>query len=90
MLQAVVFELKTDFNKEFSELENYKEELSFSIKEKNELIGELLFSLKQEEELFEPKPHPLEDPENIFKISDDEIKVERYLTKEERAILAEE
>ena len=90
MLQAVVFELKTDFNKEFTELENYKDELSFSIKEKNELISELLFSLKQEEELFEPKPHILEDPENIFKISDDEIKVEKYLTKEERAILAEE
>jgi len=82
--------LKTDFNKEFTELENYKDELSFSIKEKNELISELLFSLKQEEELFEPKPHILEDPENIFKISDDEIKVEKYLTKEERAILAEE
>lgn len=82
--------MKTDFNKEFTELENYKDELSFSIKEKNELISELLFSLKQEEELFEPKPHILEDPENIFKISDDEIKVEKYLTKEERAILAEE
>ena len=82
--------MKTDFNKEFSELEAYKDEQIFVIKEKNELIGELLFGLKQEEELFEPKAHILEDPENIFKIGDDEIKVERYLTKEERAVLAEE
>lgn len=47
-------------------------------------------SLKQEEELFEPKPHILEDPENIFKINADEIKVEKYLTKEERERLEEE
>ena len=55
------------------------------IKEKNEMISELLSNLKQEEELFEPKSHSLENPEQILEVSPDEIKVERYLTKEERA-----
>jgi hypothetical protein len=31
----------------------------------------------------------LEKPDHIFEVKDDEIKVEKYLTKEERARLAE-
>jgi len=60
------------------------------IKEKNEMISELLSNLKQEEELFEPKSHSLENPEQILEVHPDEIKVERYLTKEERAKQEEE
>jgi hypothetical protein len=82
--------LKRDFNSEFNALEKFKEDQIFSIKEKNELIQELLLNLKQEEELFEPQGHPLEDPENIFVINEDEIKVVKYLSKEERAKLEEE
>jgi len=86
----VVFELKEDFNSEFNELEKFKEDQLFAIKEKNELISELLENLKYDEELFEPKAHYLEHPETILKVSDDEIKVEKYLSKEERAKLEEE
>ena len=46
--------------------------------------------MKQTEELFEPKSHELETPETILKVNEDEIKVEKYLTKEERAILEAE
>lgn len=46
--------------------------------------------MKQEEDLFEPSGHPLEDPENIFVINEDDIKVVKYLSKEERAKLEEE
>ena len=89
LLKAAVFELKKDFNDEFTSLEKFKEDQIYMIKEKNTLIEELLQNLQQSEELFEPVGHPLEDPENIFKISDDEIKVEKYLTREERAALEE-
>lgn len=42
LLKEVVFELKRDFNKEFTDLEKFKEDQIFLIKEKNTLIEELL------------------------------------------------
>jgi len=90
LLREMIFELKRQFNKEFGELEQYKEDQVFLIKEKNDQIRELLTNLKHEEELFEPPTHPLEMPEHIFEVKEDEITVEKYLTKEERAKLEEE
>lgn len=54
------------------------------------MIKELLNNLKQEEEIFEPQSHPLENPEHIFEVKEDEITVEKFLTKEERAKNEEE
>ena len=82
--------MKKDFNTEFASLESFKQDQLFSIAEKNDLIKELLENLMYDEELFEPQGHILEDPEHIFKINPDEIKVEKYLNKEERAKLEEE
>lgn len=90
LLREVIFELKRDYNKEFESLEKFKEDSLFTIKEKNEAIKELLLNLKTEDEIFEPQSHPLENPDLIFEVKDDEILVEKYLTKEERAKLDEE
>ena len=90
LLREVIFELKRDYNKEFDSLERYKEDQIFMIKEKNELIKELLANLKTEDELFEPDTHLLENPDHIFNVSEADVKVEKYLTKEERAKLEEE
>ena len=90
LLREVIFELKRDYNKEFDALERFKEDQIFLIKEKNELIKELLFNLKTEDELFEPDSHILENPDHIFDVKESDIKVEKYLTKEERAKLEEE
>ena len=90
LLREVIFELKRDYNKEFESLEKFKEDSLFTIKEKNEMIKELLHNLKQEEEIFEPLSHPLEFPEHIFEVKEDEIGVEKFLTKEERTRLEEE
>lgn len=46
LIKQVVFELKRDFNAEFSDLEKYKQDQIFGIQEKNELIQELLENLK--------------------------------------------
>mmetsp|Transcript_23919 Transcript_23919/g.16895 ORF Transcript_23919/g.16895 Transcript_23919/m.16895 type:complete len:114 (+) Transcript_23919:2388-2729(+) len=44
-----------------------------------------------EEDLFKPDQHLLERPEHIFEIDlESDIKVEKYLTKEERAVKEEE
>ncbi len=90
LLREVIFELKRDYNKEFDALERFKEDQIFLIKEKNELIKELLFNLKTEDELFEPDSHILENPDHIFDVKESDVKVEKYLTKEERAKLEEE
>lgn len=91
MLQAVIFELKGEFNEKFIALGKAKEDSVYAIKEKNELISELLANLKYEEELFTPQQHPLEEPQSIIaEPTPDEIKVEKYLTKDERAQLDEE
>ena len=90
LLREVIFELKRDYNKEFDALEKFKEDSTFTITEKNEMIKELLFNLKQEEEIFEVQKHPLEDPELILKVDESEVGVEKFLTKEERAKLEEE
>jgi hypothetical protein len=60
MLTQVVFELKKEFNKEFKDMERYKEDQLFVINEKNELIRELLNNLKTEEPLLEIEPHEIE------------------------------
>ena len=60
------------------------------IREKNSIISDILENLKYKEELFEPKQHPLENPERILNVSEDEIKVEKFLTKEEKARQDEE
>ena len=90
LLREVIFELKRDYNKEFESLEKSKEDSLFTIKEKNEMIKELLTNLKQEEDIFEPQNHILENPDSIFEVKEDEITVEKFLTKEERAKLDEE
>lgn len=89
LLKGVVFELKKEFNMKFKKLRDDKETTLGNIAEKNEVIKELLDNLKIEEELFSHTEHPLEEPENILVVNDDEIKVERYLTAAERAEKAE-
>jgi hypothetical protein len=46
LLQAVIFELKRDFNEKFAVLGEAKDAATYSISEKNELISELLANLK--------------------------------------------
>jgi len=90
LIKGVIFQLKKNFNKEFISLEQYKMDRIFDIREKNAQIQELLENLKQEEEIEDPDTnHPLERPEEILEVRDDEIKVVRYLTKEERAAAEE-
>ena len=45
--------------------------------------------MKHAIDVAEYKEHELEKPNKIFDVADDEIKVEKYLTKEEKARLAE-
>lgn len=90
LIREVIFELKRDFNNEFEKLKKDKEEENYKIKDKMDQIAELQQNLKQEIEVYVEKTHPLEFPKRIFDVDPSEIKVEKYLTAEEKARLAEE
>ena len=91
IIKKVVFELKTDFNKEFYDLENKKIDYSMLIKEKNERIREILYNLKEsDKDVEEVEKHLLEIPGHILEIDEKEVPGVKYLTKEERAIKDEE
>jgi len=90
LIREVIFELKRDYNIEFAALEHIKQEQNYQIKEKMEMIAELQLNLKQPVDVYQEKKNLLETPKHIFEVADDEIKVERYLTQDERAALAEE
>ena len=78
-MKEVVFELKRDFNKEFVGLERAKNDAKFAIEEKNEQIKDLLESLNEEIVVEQFVQHPLENPEHIFELDEEnEIKVERF------------
>lgn len=91
MVRQIVFELKKDFNTEFTILEKSKEEAIFKIKEAQDNIDELLENLNEPADTDTALPtHILEDPNYIFKINPGDITVEKYLTKEEKALALEE
>ena len=83
LLKECVFELKRDFNKEFEDLKNKKSLKKDDIGEKNEIIRDLLENLNEPDEIVEIEPD--EDPKAILHVAESEVKIEKYLTKEQRA-----
>ena len=83
LIKEVIFELKRDYNKEFNDLNDHKQEELYKIKERMDAIAELQQNLKQPVEEYAEKKHQLETPKYIFEVADDEIKCEKYLTTEE-------
>lgn len=79
-LKEVVFELKRDFNKEFEQLEKFKNDHIFSISEKNEQIRDLQESLNATIEVEKFEQDPIERPEHIFEFHESEVTVERVFT----------
>mmetsp|Transcript_16751 Transcript_16751/g.22593 ORF Transcript_16751/g.22593 Transcript_16751/m.22593 type:complete len:423 (+) Transcript_16751:1113-2381(+) len=89
-LKEVVFELKRDFNREFEQLEKYKEAQKFAIGEKNEIIQDLLESLNEDVKVEKFEIHDEENPKHIFEIDEEkEITCERVYTAAQRAERAE-
>ena len=88
LLRECVFQLKRDFNAEFQKLKDLKENKITEIDEKNDIIRELLENLGEPDEIQEIEPD--EDPEAILHVAEEEVKIEKYLTKEQRAIVEEQ
>ncbi|KAK3096042.1 hypothetical protein FSP39_022384 [Pinctada imbricata] len=84
LLEDAIFRIKNTFNKEFDEI--YQKKLSEinKIKEKNKRIKKILDDLDFQEEVMEPTLSIYEKPESLLTVEENEIKVERYLTAEQR------
>ncbi|XP_069737532.1 LOW QUALITY PROTEIN: cilia- and flagella-associated protein 43-like [Phaenicophaeus curvirostris] len=84
LLKDIIYKLKTAFNKEFDIVAQQKEQEIERVKERNLRIREILEQLDLQLEVWEPALTDDEIPERALTVQDSEIKVEKYLTQEER------
>ena len=81
--------MKEQFNKEFDEVLRQKVNEIARIKEKNIRISKIISQLKLEDPLVQPALSVLEEPDRRLVVEDDEVKVERYISPEEKQRLEE-
>lgn len=62
-----------NFNKDFDEIYNKKEQEIAKIKDKNKRIKKILGDLSQPVEVYEPVMGVIEKPEMLMNVSDDEV-----------------
>lgn len=85
-----MFRIKENFNKEFTNVMKRKQQEIAKIKEKNQRLKQIYFDLNEEQQLSEPQFGEAENPELLFEVKDSEIKVEKYLTLEQKKQLEEQ
>ncbi|NXN32215.1 CFA43 protein, partial [Nycticryphes semicollaris] len=84
LLKDIIYKVKTAFNKEFDIVARQKEQEIARVKERNLRVREILAQLDLQVEVWEPALSDGEMPERAFTVQDSEIKVEKYLTQQER------
>ncbi|KFP30841.1 WD repeat-containing protein 96, partial [Colius striatus] len=84
LLKDIIYKVKTAFNKEFDIVAQQKEREVAQVKERNLRIREILAHLDLQVEVWEPALTNEEIPEQALTVRDSEIKVEKYLTEQER------
>ena len=96
MLTDALYQLQTEFNKEFENICADKIAVKGQIKSKNEQISKVVAELKLGGaeslivELFEPKEHVLEHPEKLLEVDPADIKVPKVLNAQEKIEKAEQ
>lgn len=89
MSKDCIQQIKESFNKEFDEVLRLKGVEIGRIQEKNIRIRKIAHDLKLNEEIIEPSIDSDEQPERLLTVSDEEIKVEKYISPEEKQKLEE-
>ncbi|XP_052771525.1 cilia- and flagella-associated protein 43-like isoform X3 [Mya arenaria] len=84
LLEDAIFRIKNLFNKEFDELFLKKEQEIGKITDKNKRIKKIIADLELVEEVIEPTMGIAEKPEILLTVNDDEVKVEKFYTPEQR------
>ncbi|XP_016149573.1 cilia- and flagella-associated protein 43-like [Sinocyclocheilus grahami] len=84
LLKDVIYKVKSTFNKKFEAVYKQKEQEIYRLREKNKRISEIMSELDLSETLWEPSLTDNECPERALTVTDSEIKVEKYLTPEQK------
>jgi len=84
ILQALAAEYRQSFNELFKKCQGDKKDIINQIKEKVTRTRAILGELQIEEKVPEPELHDSEDHEAVLNVKDKEIKVEKWLSPEER------
>ena len=90
LIQDAIFKIKENFNKEFEQVMQRKQQEMSKVKEKNQRIKQIYIDLDENKQLKEAILSEIENPEMLFEVKDEEIKVEKYLTPEQRRQLEEQ
>ncbi|XP_074642124.1 cilia- and flagella-associated protein 43-like isoform X2 [Tubulanus polymorphus] len=90
LLQDAICRIKEGFNKEFDDMYKKKEQEIARIKEKNKRMQKIIDDLDLLEKIADPVLGILEKPEGLLVVNDDEVKVEKFLTPEQRKALEEQ
>nr|DBA30891.1 TPA: hypothetical protein GDO54_006819 [Pyxicephalus adspersus] len=85
LLQGIIHNVKTAFNKEFEVICRQKEQEVTRVNERNQRILEIMAELNIQEKVLEPKFTDNEKPERALTVEDSEIRVEKFLTAEQKA-----
>ncbi|KAI9327817.1 hypothetical protein DFJ73DRAFT_800748 [Zopfochytrium polystomum] len=89
LLSEVSHETKVEFNSKFKDFVKIKKEEMAKIEEKNDRIQTILGELQIQEAMFHPALDDDEVPERIIEVLDSEVKVEKFISAEERKRLEE-
>ncbi|XP_077865529.1 LOW QUALITY PROTEIN: cilia- and flagella-associated protein 43-like [Saccoglossus kowalevskii] len=90
LLKDAIYRIKTNFNKDFDEVYKMKDMEIARIKQKNVRIRKVLEDLNSKEEVWQPEWTIEEKPERLLTVDDSEVKVEKYISPEQRSKLEEE
>ena len=90
LIQDAIYKIKENFNKEFEQVMQRKQQELAKVKEKNQRIKQIYVDLDENRTLKEAIMSEVENPEMLFEVKDEEIKVEKYLTPEQRRLLEEQ
>ncbi|ELU02415.1 hypothetical protein CAPTEDRAFT_160880 [Capitella teleta] len=90
LLEDAIHRIKKAFNEEFVDVYKKKEQEISKIQEKNKRIKKILADLDMPIEVYEPEMGVVEKPELLLTVNDHEVKVEKFLTPEQRKKLEEE
>ncbi|XP_063784069.1 cilia- and flagella-associated protein 43 isoform X2 [Pseudophryne corroboree] len=85
LLQDIIHNVKTAFNKEFEVVCRQKEQEVARVNERNQRILEIMSELNTQEKILQPQFTDNEKPERALTVDESEIKVEKYLTSEQKA-----
>ncbi|CAI8036584.1 Cilia- and flagella-associated protein 43 [Geodia barretti] len=84
LLKDCMHRIAETFNKEFEEVARLKQAEIARIREKNVRISKIIQQLQLTEQLVQPTLQSEEQPEGMLTVQDEEVRVEKYLSPEER------